>query len=209
MDDYAVVNVAPSVVPNPYLPSFRVYSYNVTGGEERPSKQGKRKHGHRRDDRNNATCKSVEHAESWRCHLNEPWHSDADSPSRSNRQWTPLGYAQVCRLLFSERQGTECRMQYYIPRLERADKTHEPRFELEYVTYTIDALQPKGDGGHPVPLEQLPEELKRQGGGKSRHAPYWMEDLTIGSWMRLGRALGEERREKLRTRFRQYMFMEW
>src|SRR4051794_12440734 len=30
-DEYAVVNVSPSVVPNPYLPTFRIFSYNVTG----------------------------------------------------------------------------------------------------------------------------------------------------------------------------------
>ncbi|KAI0347563.1 hypothetical protein BDW22DRAFT_1352033 [Trametopsis cervina] len=30
-DALAVVNVSPSVVPNPYLPSFRVYAYNVSG----------------------------------------------------------------------------------------------------------------------------------------------------------------------------------
>ncbi|TFY59676.1 hypothetical protein EVJ58_g5625 [Rhodofomes roseus] len=30
-DDYGVVNVSPSVVPNPYLPSFRIFTYNTTG----------------------------------------------------------------------------------------------------------------------------------------------------------------------------------
>lgn len=29
--DYAVVNVAPSVVPNPYLPSFRIFAFNISG----------------------------------------------------------------------------------------------------------------------------------------------------------------------------------
>lgn len=33
--DYAVVNVAPAVVPNPYTPGFRVFSYNITGAEGR------------------------------------------------------------------------------------------------------------------------------------------------------------------------------
>jgi len=95
MDDYAVVNVGPSVVPNPYLPSFRIYSYNTTGGKG-ASGQEKRRHGHRRgSDGNNATCQSDKYADTWRCHLNREWHSDAKSPSRSNRQWTPLGYAQV------------------------------------------------------------------------------------------------------------------
>lgn len=105
MDDYAVVNVSPSVVPNPYLPSFRIYSYNITGEKAGARKKGKRRHGHRRgSDGNNKTCKSVEYGDTWRCHLNRPWHSDGESPSRSNRRLTPLGYAQVWKLLFSEKK---------------------------------------------------------------------------------------------------------
>ena len=30
-DSLAVVNVSPSVVPNPYLPSFRIFAFNTTG----------------------------------------------------------------------------------------------------------------------------------------------------------------------------------
>lgn len=33
MDDYAIINVAPSVVPE-YFPSVRVFTYNVTGAAE-------------------------------------------------------------------------------------------------------------------------------------------------------------------------------
>lgn len=177
MDGYAVVNVAPSVVPNPYLPSFRIYSYNTSG--ERPSEQEKRKHGHRRgSDGNNGTCKSAKYAETWRCHLNKAWHSDGQSPSRSNREWTPLGYAQ-----------------YYMRKLGREG----PRVELEYVTYTIEGLQA-------VPEEQLPEELRLSGVRSSKYVAYKMRDLTIGSWLRLGGAVG--RTERLRRKFREYMFME-
>ena len=79
-----------------------------------------------------------------------------------------------------------------------------PRFELEYVTYTIEALEPKGEGAqYPVPIGQLPSSSVQKG----KYAPYGMKDLTIGSWMGLGRALGDGRREKLRQRFRKYMFM--
>ncbi|THG95806.1 hypothetical protein EW026_g5912 [Hermanssonia centrifuga] len=35
-DSLAVVNVSPSVVPNPYLPSFRIFSYNISGTPYRP-----------------------------------------------------------------------------------------------------------------------------------------------------------------------------
>ena len=30
LDEFAVINVGPSVVPNPYVPTFRVYAYNAT-----------------------------------------------------------------------------------------------------------------------------------------------------------------------------------
>ena len=39
-DNYAVVNVAPSVVPNPYLPSFRIFSYNISGPAYLPGELG-------------------------------------------------------------------------------------------------------------------------------------------------------------------------
>jgi hypothetical protein len=37
-DALAVVNVAPSVVPNPYLPSFRIYAYNLSGSAYVPAR---------------------------------------------------------------------------------------------------------------------------------------------------------------------------
>lgn len=104
MDEYAVVNVAPSVVPNPYLPSFRIFTYNISRnaqhelqGALKKKKGSKRKHGHDRGNKGNKTthCQIEEHQETWICHLNDPWHSDPDSPSRSNQRWTPLGFAQV------------------------------------------------------------------------------------------------------------------
>lgn len=98
LDNYGVVNVAPSVVPNPYLPSFRIYTYNVThAGDNVEMKKKKRKHGHRRGKGNKAElCKKKAYKNSWRCKLDQPWHSDPDAPSRMNTLWSPLGYAQVC-----------------------------------------------------------------------------------------------------------------
>jgi len=108
MADYAVVNVAPSVVPNPYLPAFRIFSYNITDarGDYRLATKKKRKHGHPRGDKGNKTvhCKSEEYQNTWRCHLDQPWFSDPDSPSRSNQRWSPLGFAQV-RYFGSKREG--------------------------------------------------------------------------------------------------------
>jgi len=104
-DNYGVVNISPSVVPNPFLPSFRIYTYNITHGGDaantkKKKKSTKRKHGHRRGNGNKVElCKKKRYKDSWRCKLDNPWHSDPDSPSRVNTLWSPLGYAQVrwCR----------------------------------------------------------------------------------------------------------------
>ena len=84
-DHYAVVNVSPSVVPNPYVPSFRVFSYNITGTTRVDHASDKPRGSERR---HRKKC------ESWRCQVGQ-WHSDPESPSRKNGLWTPLGYAQV------------------------------------------------------------------------------------------------------------------
>lgn len=83
---------------NPYVPALRVFSYNVTGytdsyaEAEKKKKGSKRKHSHRDD------CKKDD--KRWGCRLpHEKWHSDAESPSRKNTLWSPLGYSQVCRVL--------------------------------------------------------------------------------------------------------------
>jgi len=117
-DDYGVVNISPSVVPNPYLPSFRIYTYNVTHAGDRANmkkkkkkKSPKRKHGHRRGKGNKAElCKKKRYKDSWRCRLDEPWHSDPNAPSRVNTLWSPLGYGQVRRRLQNGRRTdvTEC-----------------------------------------------------------------------------------------------------
>ena len=212
MTDYAVVNVAPSVVPNPYVPAFRIFSYNITDtrGDYR-TKNSKRKHGHPRGDKGNKTvhCDSEEYQDTWRCHLDRPWFSDPDSPSRKNQQWSPLGYAQVSNS-GSQRKVMLNWLQYYIPDLGEANETHPPNFELEYLTYQVESLHPHGteqEFVYPVPVRHLPEDLREPGLEKSRYCPYRMEDLTIPSWIRLARQLSKEKRQKLRKRFRRYMFV--
>ena len=94
-----------------------------------------------------------------------------------------------------------------------ADKTDKPKFKLEYLTHSLDALHP-GDTQegaefeYPIPLKQLPKSL-REGGNvtRSKFAPYRMEDLTITSWVELARRLGDPSRKKLRRRFKRYMYM--
>jgi len=202
-EEYAVVNVGPSIVPNPYVPAFRIFSYNITqanAGSRNAAKKkngSKRKPGHHRGHHGNKTtqCKAEEYQNTWRCHLDNPWYSDPAAPSRTNGRWTPLGYAQ-----------------YYIPNLEQANKTHPPQFELEYLTYPLDSLHPDPKRGseaqftYPVPVKLLPESLRKPGLKKSVYTPYKMKDLTIPSWIRLGRRLADVKHSKLRKKFRKYMF---
>jgi len=190
-EDYAVVNVGPSVVPNPYIPTFRIFSYNITETGVKSAKNG-----HHRGDRGNKTtqCESEEYRDTWRCHFDNPWYSDPAAPSRSNGRLTPLGYAQ-----------------YFLPGLDEANKRNPPQFKLEYLTYRLDALHPdpERDSGeaftYPVPPKLLPKSLRKPGVTKSKYTPYKMKDLTIGSWIRFGRRLVDEK--KLSERFRRYMFV--
>ncbi|TCD66989.1 Endopolyphosphatase [Steccherinum ochraceum] len=213
-DNYAVVNVAPSVVPNPYLPSFRIFSYNLSGPaylpgdedgsvealEETPSCNG----GGGGDD--DAGFENV----SLKCQSVKPWNSSPNSPSRRNRLWSPLGYAQ-----------------YYLPNLTGTAK-HPPKYKLEYLTYVPSALHPgrgrvagseaetETEAGaeaavakewRPIPLRHLPKSLRNSTVVKSKYAPYGMEDLTIPSWLALARRLSRPKHEKLRRRFKKYMYM--
>jgi len=207
-DDYAVINVSPSVVPNPYLPTFRIFTYNITGSaksavqDNNPSSDErartlkdrvpKHPRGGKAGDKNKL-CKEKEHKDSWKCRLREPWHSDEKAPSRRNTLWSPLGYAQ-----------------YYLPDLASANKTHKPKYKLEYLTYRARALHPQNnetDFQYPVPLSNLPGSLQNGTVTESKYTPYRMDDLTIGSWMKLARTLAEPTQKKLRRRFKKYMYM--
>lgn len=204
-DEYTIVNAAPSVVANPYLPAFRIFSYNITGhNDERTrddmelekKKGSKRKHGHRHGGKKK-DCKKKENRDNWECRPQKPWHSSAKSPSRMNTLWSPLGYAQ-----------------FYLPDLKTANKTHPPSWELEYVTYRLSALHPSPNASnaetaafvHPIPPRLLPLELRNVTGmNTSELAPYDMEDLTIQSWLKLARRLVKDK--KLWKKFKKYMYL--
>ncbi|KAL7282436.1 hypothetical protein ACG7TL_003907 [Trametes sanguinea] len=218
-DNYAVVNVAPSVVPT-YLPSFRIFAYNATGEAYQPGLLGAA------DEQPGTTsspssrslkalsgglCEEEAFAESWRCHLDQPWHSSPESPSRTNRLWTPLGYAQ-----------------YTLRKMTKADERHAPKFKLEYLTFPVEALHPPaperdeaGDATnstadaakarkfwYPIPKRHLPRPLRNSTIAKSRkYAPYGLADLTIPSWTGLAQRLGRTKSKRLRQKFREYMYM--
>lgn len=109
-DNYVVMNINSAIVPHPYIPSFRVFTYNITGLSSaavrdissdsylqmtkatwrRRALQHEQVHTLKK-----AKCKRKKYRNTWRCHFGKPWHSDSESPSRSNSLWSPLGYAQV------------------------------------------------------------------------------------------------------------------
>lgn len=103
-----------------------------------------------------------------------------------------------------------------------------PKWKLEYLTFEPSKLHPPNvtmltsgtataQGGdttgakegfvYPVPLKRLPRKLRAPGVKKSKYLPYKMADLTIPSWVRLVKRLGKKKNEKLRERFRRFMYM--
>ncbi|CCM02492.1 uncharacterized protein FIBRA_04593 [Fibroporia radiculosa] len=184
-DNYGVVNVSPSVVPNPYLPSFRIFTYNISGSPYTPAAPHSEP----------STCSQDNSDYSWKRHLSKPWHSNPDSPSRTNKLWSPLGYAQ-----------------YYLPGLASSSQKRPPKFKLEYLTFAVSQLHPSGGEGaegftYPVPLRHLPRSLRNATVTASKFAPYGLADLTIPSWADLARRLAEGEDKQLRKRFRRYMYM--
>jgi endopolyphosphatase len=117
-DDYAVVNVSPSLTPNPYLPTFRVFNYNISGLHatsvgavsedeyvhkikmERATRWKHLPYRHGNLENNYSQCRSASYRDSWRCKRFHPWRSDGRAPSRQNSLWSPLGYAQVRQKYF-------------------------------------------------------------------------------------------------------------
>ena len=129
VDEFAVINVGPSVVPNPYVPTFRVFVYNTTGEAYEQSRQQHdeeeeeeeevgargRDHSHTHPDREKekAECKKKkEEEERWACRARKPVHASGKSPSRTNRLWTPLGFAQVSGKLPEARTPPDVRARY-------------------------------------------------------------------------------------------------
>lgn len=113
-------------------------------------------------------------------------------------------------------------LQYYIPALEAANKTKKPKFKLEYTTFEVHRLHPpaardaiapapEDDSAsrafhYPLPLKLLPKSLRNATRTSSKFAPYKLPDLTVRSWTALAAKLGRGEKEKLRQKFRQYMY---
>lgn len=97
--------------------------------------------------------------------------------------------------------------QYYLPDLANASEDYTPEWELEYMTYGLAAFGNNGSDEVPevIPKKNIPKSLRHGRGAK--YAPYSMDDLTIPSWIKLARRLGDGDNGKLRKQFKKYMFM--
>ncbi|WVQ75194.1 hypothetical protein IAR50_004805 [Cryptococcus sp. DSM 104548] len=242
LKDYAVMNVAPSVIPT-YYPGIRVFSYNITGAEddfqdlykaadneedqyEQDEEEGgdtlnsyfldsreiedpsllstlKSKGGGHRHKQPKDDCSLPENEDKPHCTFKrKPRYSSKNSPSRRNGPLSPLGFVQ-----------------FYLPDLSKKSVKKgkkEPEWKVEYTTYKIKDLVPKGNLTQPVPvpLHLLPsydpaifqhpknkaeqkEIAKKQdkfSKALKKVTPYRMKDLTVGSWVKLARLLVLEKK---------------
>ncbi|WWD20090.1 hypothetical protein CI109_104564 [Kwoniella shandongensis] len=176
MKDYAVMNVAPSVIPT-YYPGIRIFTYNITGvaedrldedlfyrGGDAPDDDDdddleeddddmeidptkKRRGGHRHS-KPKDDCKLPQNEDKPHCTFkSKPRHFSKHSPSRTNRPLTPLGYSQ-----------------FYLPTIDK-QSSHPPEWEVEYTTFKAKSLVPPSSSHSndttltqplPVPLHLLP-----------------------------------------------------
>ncbi|CAE6533008.1 unnamed protein product [Rhizoctonia solani] len=191
-DDYFVLNIGPSVIPE-YTPSVRVFTYNITGidsAEPSPIANVDRSLDSEELNTSKIDCTKKEHKNKKKCVFKKPRHANKRSPSRRNTLWSPTGYAQ-----------------FYISESSWANKTHPPQYELEYATYSLSTLREAN--ASIIPEHLLPPELRGESIErltKSRFAPYGLCDLTIPSWVKFARKMGQKK--KLWKRFREAMFLE-
>ena len=90
--------------------------------------------------------------------------------------------------------------------LERGNETTEPSFSLEYLTFRLSVIRGSNSSDMPIPIGQLPRSVWNSTTKESRYTPYEMEDLTIRSWVELGRRIGKNKNKKLRKRFKEIMY---
>lgn len=153
--DYAIMNVGPSVLPA-YIPSARIFSYNISGVVleddfvARPfvplvqDQEDETDSTEEEDLLLKKECKKPENADKPKCSFkNKPRYSSPESPSRSNKPLTPLGFTQ-----------------FFLPDIE--DQKNKPKFKVEYTTFKTKELLPDNLSGQkrtqppPVPYHLLP-----------------------------------------------------
>ncbi|QRW01817.1 PPN1-vacuolar endopolyphosphatase-like protein [Ceratobasidium sp. AG-Ba] len=190
-DDYFVVNIGPSVIPE-YTPSVRIFTYNVTdGGSSSINGNEDDSLDLREMNAPKIDCSKKKNKNKKQCVFKKPRHASKHSPSRTNKLWSPTGYSQ-----FFISPGNWA----------KANASHAPEYELEYVTYSLETLR---SNSSLVPEHLLPPELRVgsiESTSNSWYAPFALDDLTIPSWIKFARRMG--RKKKLWRRFEEAMFLE-
>jgi len=186
LDTFSVIHTSPSVVPNPYLPTLRVWSYNVSGlgvvGLTAASERIGRKNGSKGKDArpSKKRCKRREDKYKWWCQLpKRPWYSDENAPSRKNGPLTPLGYVQ-----------------WWMPDMD------VPVWAIEYATYD------QGTSGN-LTEQRKPNhahgKLIPESGDPGVLLPWGLADGTIGSWIGLAERIG--RNKEMQDMFYKLMYL--
>ncbi|ORX37963.1 Metallo-dependent phosphatase-like protein [Kockovaella imperatae] len=218
LKDYAVVNVAPSVIPT-YYPGVRVFSYNISNMEDEDfwsDMKKKRRTGHRhRKKKAKHDCRRPENRDRPHCVFARlPRHYDKASPSRSNGPLSPLGYTQ-----------------FFLPDVD-STRDIAPDWKIEYSTFHPRKLVPQSSGltetqPPPVPLHLLPgydptivslyaaNDVPADEGQRSKlvrfeedmkHITPWkLKDLTIKNWVKLARKVVT--RKKSWKKFQEIMYV--
>nr|XP_019009111.1 endopolyphosphatase [Kwoniella pini CBS 10737]OCF47892.1 endopolyphosphatase [Kwoniella pini CBS 10737] len=167
-------------------------------------KKKDRKPGHRHRGKRpkKGDCKKPENEDKPHCVFRrQSRHYSRNSPSRSNKALSPLGYTQ-----------------FYLPKLNKQNS--KPEWEIEYTTYKKGVLFPPNDNSTenthwkqplPIPLRFLPgyddleinekennEILKQKKKDEwekmlSKITPWKMPDLTIPNYVKLSRKLVKEK----------------
>jgi endopolyphosphatase len=97
-----------------------------------------------------------------------------------------------------------------MPGLGDANMEDEPKYRMEYMTYAADMIHPtlnQTNFEYPIPPRRLPRMLRNRTEADNKYTPYEMRDLTVETWIRLARDLGDVENKELRKRFKKYMYM--
>lgn len=190
LEDYVIAHTSPSVIPT-YLPSVRIWHYNVTDENDaylpgpRSAIVSSAATGawsraktalsnfadldlasriFRLDiDVLRRKRKGRKHKKKKKPVVRLPRYTSPDSPARKNRYLSPLGYTQ-----------------FYLP----IDRHTSPNWTLEYITYPEARLQ-----------HFLPKHMLRTVDAADVDAPYKLQDLTIQSWLHLAKSLTKSKRK--------------
>lgn len=199
LEDYCIVNTGPSVIPT-YLPSVRIWNYNVTDENDMYIPGEQREDSHLRRWLSSSVDSSwqmiLRSFETWQETVEEgaatllrKKHKGKKSRRRKKKKKKPS--PKLPRFYSAESPSRKNRYltplgytQYYLPIDNNDNNKHDtsPNWTIEYITY------PHEKRTHFLPSQQMQMEAERA------PSPYKLEDLTIPSWLGLAKSLTESKK---------------